>query len=260
VLAAVSSSSWLDAHGRRYEITVAWGDGSKQASSNIVSVEPASSVESAHGDSDGDLHERLDESIEAASRQSETERLEQLDAMAQRIESVSSEKSLDKLSGRLGDWLELDERASQPQAEASTRANDAEGEFDVETAQLHDVIRESAADGWQYSCVLLDAAGRTRQIPLSEAEGRPMYEVMQRIKASPLLERVYRQLAMPLLDQLLDTQQRGPATAPDARGEPAETSEISETSATPRVPDDGASPPPAVESSESPTDATAAPP
>ncbi len=76
--------------------------------------------------------------------------------------------------------------------------------FDVDTAQFHDIRRETTpASSWRYVCILIDAQGYLFEVEMNAEDGRRLYETMQRVKQSPLLERVYRQIAMPLLDQML---------------------------------------------------------
>ena len=105
-------------------------------------------------------------------------------------------------------WFGLEKRASEPVDSSPP------GDFDFETAQLHDVRREQDADGeLSYIAVLLDAEGRTIDVALSEAEGKPAYELMERMKANPLLDQLYRQLAMPMIDQVLrNAMQPSPAS------------------------------------------------
>jgi hypothetical protein len=55
------------------------------------------------------------------------------------------------------------------------------------------------------------------EVPLSEAEGEPIYSLMGKIKANPLLEQIYRQLAMPLLDEMVKAERAATAAASAAR-------------------------------------------
>jgi hypothetical protein len=126
--------------------------------------------------------------------------------------SVTSDKSVDDLANNFQQWMGLPSRVSQPKAAASTILD-----FDIDTAQLHEVTRHEKKPGKvEYQAVLIDAQGRTVEIKLTEAEGRETYALMQRIKANPLLEKVYRQIAMPILDSLVQSareQLKSPAPA-----------------------------------------------
>lgn len=265
-------------------LQVSWSDprSGPAESSSVDAAETASTPAIAVRSSDSEVaRENFRAQVEAAVKTAEAstadDRLNELDALAERMEQVSSAKTLGQLSTRIHDWLGLQPRATAPRIEpaselAGTSAEtpsiaaptpaalpktgeplSADGkaesenrlatkadsprdpllEFDFQTAQLHDVKRIPATDPrsgstWQYEGVLLDAEGRTQQIPLSETEGAPLFEIWQRIRSSPLLESVYRQLAMPLLDQLIDAKQLSqrlppsPPTSPPATpAEPA---------------------------------------
>jgi len=172
------------------------------------------------------LQEQIKESLAATEQLSEAERIEALDKAAGRLARISSESSVDDVARKLQSWLGLTPRAQQPVVVDPTTqdvdSDAAEEEFDFTTAQLHDVIRILVPDSRpQYLCVLLDARGRTMEVPLSEAEGAPIYSLMQKIKAHPLLERIYRQVAMPLLDQMVQAQRAAAAAASEANLETA---------------------------------------
>jgi hypothetical protein len=156
------------------------------------------------------IQQQIQESVAATEQLSEAERIEALDKAAERLTRISSETSIDGVAKRLQSWLNLTPRVEQPVAENSQIEVDPadpdadEDEFDFNTAQLHDVKRVVVPNARpRYLCVLLDAHGRTLEVPLSEAEGEPIYALMVKIKSHPLLERIYRQIAMPLLDQMV---------------------------------------------------------
>ncbi len=138
----------------------------------------------------------------------ETKRADELDPEQQfnklqtaskRLSQLSSDKSVTEMSDKLRLVFQLPERATHPASNA-----DENERFDPESAQLHDVFKESTDDGHdRYSAVLIDAKGLTSKIPLTPEEGKKLHRMMQLIKSNPLLERVYRELAMPLLDQLM---------------------------------------------------------
>lgn len=149
---------------------------------------------------------KLSDAIHDAERASPDERIDTLDNMTKRLNGLSDAESLAGVVTAFQSWFGLDERASRPAAAAPA------GDFDYETAQLHDMRREVQADGEPvFIAVLLDAAGRILEVQLTAAEGKPAYELMERMKANPLLDQLYRQLAMPMLDQAL----RGAATPKD---------------------------------------------
>ena len=100
--------------------------------------------------------------------------------------------------------LDRDETAGSAAGGAAGR-----GEFDHDTAELHDVQPAAAGSRWLAlpRCALLDAEGRTLEVDVDPAAGEQLYVTLEKIKANPLLEQVYRQIAMPLFDQLLGCRQ-----------------------------------------------------
>jgi hypothetical protein len=140
----------------------------------------------------------LDE-IAAAQNLTSDQQRERLANLAGALEQVATEESVAAMSRRLGQLLGTTSRAAAPAEEPVA------GDFDFETAQLHDVKRTANAErgGYQYVGVLLDSHGRTLETPLETADGENLYATMELIKSNPLLERIYRGLVMSLMDKLL---------------------------------------------------------
>jgi hypothetical protein len=144
------------------------------------------------------VRKRLDEVVAESEAMPEADKLAQLDVLSGRLKDVADEQSLHRLSGVMHSFLGTKPRAMQPAQEKP------HGEFDFDTAQLHDIQRHPKEPaGFRYITVLLDAEGRTVEVEVSEQDGQLIYETMQRIKANPPLEQVYRQIVIPLLDQLM---------------------------------------------------------
>jgi hypothetical protein len=144
------------------------------------------------------VRQRLEDDARELSALSDEEQLDRLEHLSGRLRDVSSEQSVGQMAAAFQQMLGTESRAEQPIADAG------DGEFDLDTAQFHDVTRSATPDGrWRYVSVLIDAHGRTLEVEMDAAEGKRVYETMQRIKANPLLGQVYRQIAMPLFDQLL---------------------------------------------------------
>jgi hypothetical protein len=144
--------------------------------------------------------------VARSQQQSRDKNLSELDKMSKTLDSVSSGAAVDDVTSSVQRWMGLPSRESTSQAE--TRMED----FDINSAQLHDVKRRSSDKG--YTAVLIDAQGKTVEIELTEAEGREPFALMQRIKANPFLGKIYRRVAMPLLDSLIQSareQSRGAA-------------------------------------------------
>lgn len=144
------------------------------------------------------VRKRLEQVVAESEAMPETDKLARLDILSARLKDVADEQSVHRLSGVMQSFLGTKPRAMQPAQEKP------DGDFDFDTAQLHDIQRHPKEPvGFRYITVLLDAEGRTVEVEVSEQDGQLIYETMQRIKANPLLEQVYRQIVIPLLDQLM---------------------------------------------------------
>jgi hypothetical protein len=144
------------------------------------------------------VRERIEETVRREAASSDANTFEQLDELTERLDRVSSSESVDAMAGAMSSLLGTAPRATQPVE------GPVAGEFDPRTAQFHDIRRVVTEDGnFEYLTVLLDAEGRTIEVPVDAASGERVYLTLQRIKSSPLLEQVYRQIVMPLIDQML---------------------------------------------------------
>lgn len=135
--------------------------------------------------------------IARAEARSDEENLAQLRQLTGRLNETSSAESVDQLATGLKSLFGGSERATQPTTEP------APGEFEIDSAQLHDVRREKLPNGmFRYVAVLIDAKGRLSETDLPEADGKSAFETFELMKSNPLLERVYRGVVMSLLDNL----------------------------------------------------------
>lgn len=117
--------------------------------------------------------------------------------LASQQNRISTEESTADINAFLGKLLNTGERATAPAKEPIA------GEFDLNSAQLHDVRREMLEDGkFKYIAVLIDPAGRTQETEMPAAEGESAFKTFELIKQNPLLERVYRGVVMSLLDKM----------------------------------------------------------
>lgn len=158
----------------------------------LVSSPPSPTV------TDAMVRSKLDDVVADAKGKSSAENLSKLDRLSNRLNDVTSEESLDDLTGMFQQWMGLQGRVDEPQAAAKV------DEFDSNTAQLDDVERTAKPDGgWKYVARLIDKNGRTITVEMGEQEGVAAYELMQKLKANPLLEKIYRRIAMPLIDSLV---------------------------------------------------------
>ena len=161
-----------------------------QAASQVAppaSNVPADQIESS-------IRSAIDNAVPA----SDERKLSELERNVQRLEQVASEKSIAEVGQSIRSATGLQERASVPAAQVIG------GEFDFDSAQFHDVSRQTDSDGkWVYRSILVDSKGRTVEVDLSESEGKTAYETMQMVKASPFAETIYRSMVMPMLDKLI---------------------------------------------------------
>ena len=138
----------------------------------------------------------IKDQIAKAEARGDRENLERLQRLTQELNRSSTTKSVEEMSEYFGGLF--GKRASAPVEGA------AEQEFDVSTAQIHEVNKqEDGAGGYAYLLVMVDAKGVTREVPIDAQTGEQLYKTMKMIKSNPLLERVYRNILMGILDQVL---------------------------------------------------------
>ena len=144
------------------------------------------------------VQRRIDKLVSQLEQVPAADNLQRLDRISARLDRVTNSESLEELADHFADWMNFSKRSHEP------TAADANQTFDHQTAQLSDVLRQTATDGrHRYVAVLIDAAGGTLRVEMTAEDGKAAYELMQRIKANPLVEKIYRRIAMPLLDRLL---------------------------------------------------------
>jgi hypothetical protein len=64
-----------------------------------------------------------------------------LEKQAAKLERLASEESVDEIAEKFHDWTSITSRAARPAADP------VEGEFDFNTAQIHDVRRAESPEG-----------------------------------------------------------------------------------------------------------------
>ncbi len=150
----------------------------------------------------GMVEEKINQAIEDAKKHSTAENLGKLDKLTEKLNDVSSEKSIDQLTTTFDKWFGNDKRAFEPAREP------VKGPFDYDTAQVHSMRREPGQNGgWIYFALMVDADGRTMETEMRGPEAETLYTTLERIKAFPLAEKVYRQMALPLIDKLIRAQE-----------------------------------------------------
>lgn len=179
-------------------IQVTYSAGERPREHHVDAVPPVRMVTTPEEVTGEMLRERIDDLAAENATLTDAEQLEKLDRLTARLNQVADAESVDRLAGTFQALTGTKPRASRPAAEP------AQGDFDLDTAQIHDVRRDETSDGKiRYFVILLDADGRTEEVEMDAAAGEQMFATMQRIKSNPLLEQVYRQIAMPLFDQML---------------------------------------------------------
>lgn len=134
--------------------------------------------------------------IAQAEARGDKENIERLKRLTEELNRSSSTKSVEEMSEYFSGIF--GKRASAP---IETAKNE---EFDVSTAQVHEVRRESdGGSGFIYTLVMVDAKGVTQEIDIDPENGERLYKTMKLIKSNPLLERIYRGILMGILDQVL---------------------------------------------------------
>jgi hypothetical protein len=144
------------------------------------------------------LSQELQRSILSSAQKSSAENIEDLSKLSQRLTQVSSEQSVEEVNRTIGRILGQTERATAPVA---TKPG---GPFDYNSAQVHDVRKETLPSGEiRYMATMVDAAGRTLEVELDPLNGEQAFRTMQIVKSNPLLESVYRGVVMGLIDKML---------------------------------------------------------
>lgn len=155
-------------------------------------------AESSQGVPPDQIESSLQSAIESSTKISDDRKLGELQRNVQRLEQVASEGSIADIGQAVRLAAGLEQRSTMPASEA------VEGGFDFDSAQFHDVTRQTDEKGnWVYRSVLLDAKGRTFEVDLTEAEGKTAYDTMQMVKASPFAEAIYRSMVMPMMDKMI---------------------------------------------------------
>ena len=136
--------------------------------------------------------------IEQVKRLSDDAKLTELEKNLRRLESITTEASVQEITTTIANSLGL-EPGPEPSEQQSSQP------FDHDTAQLHDVLRNRSDSGsWEYEFVMVDAAGRTQTVPMTAAEGEPVYEAFDKMKQYPMAAGIYRQLVMPMIQKLIE--------------------------------------------------------
>lgn len=146
---------------------------------------------------------RFRRSFDVASDRTVDEQESKLDRLEWMLGHTSNEERVGEMAASLSDWLGASSRKPPAGDEPAVDLAD-DPEFDPLTAQVHEVLVETAADGSEaYVLVMADAEGRLSRMPTDPENGRQLKRVLDRIQGNPLLETLYRDVVMGLLDRML---------------------------------------------------------
>ncbi len=160
---------------------------------------------------------RTDQSVEEIQKTIEENPEEQVRREAEHAQTLSPEEArsnlvhkkrqLDKMSDENVEGVVefLDSKSPDlPKRETTAQQEVPIEDFDIDSAQIDDCVREQKEDGtFQYYTVLFDAKGNFVRVPMNESEGESMYRTMKTIQSSPMMEMIYRRMVLPLLDKQL---------------------------------------------------------
>ncbi len=153
------------------------------------------------------VRQRLDEKSSASAQMSPEQRMRELETLGAELTRVANTESVTALSATLAGWLGSSDRQTAP----SEEADDDVPPFDPATAQFSDVRLETADGQERYVALLVDAAGRSREVDLDAADGATLHRLFDLMKRFPLLETIYRQTVMGLLDRMMAAEPEVPA-------------------------------------------------
>lgn len=151
------------------------------------------------GEQEADMVNRnLSTAMRATEGRSFGENMVELDRREKQLEKYASEKSLDRIAELIPQWTGAEPRAAAPVK------NPPPGDFNIDTAQFHDVTRTGTeAEGFRYMATLFDAEGRSMEVEMGAEEGKKMWELMRKMKKNPMMDKIYRGMVLPMMDKAM---------------------------------------------------------
>ncbi|WP_146399952.1 hypothetical protein [Planctomycetes bacterium CA13] len=146
----------------------------------------------------------LESSIDQAAKANTETKLAEFDKNLRRLEQFEDQASLDDVADAVAQSMGLDRNLY------SGKPQPTEGGFDHETAQILRVDRSQDEDeNWRYEATMVDAQGHQSKVPMTEVEGKTVYEAFEKMKQYPMAQGIYRQLVMPMLQKMLEADEAG---------------------------------------------------
>ena len=142
-----------------------------------------------------ELAEHMAEAEADIEQMSETERELYLSEKIAQAEQITSEQSVQEMVPLVRKTVGARDRAYAPVADAPP------GPFDHDTALIHSVKREPHERGGEQAYfVMVDAAGRSLEVPVPENTSPAVIAAVEKMHASPVLKQIYEQMVLPALD------------------------------------------------------------
>ena len=146
-----------------------------------------------------EIEEPLQAKIEQFKDVPDQEKLSALEQNLDHLNAITTDESVEEVATVITDALRL------PKGQYAAKDDAPEGLFDTHSAQIHDMTRARGPDGqWRYEAELIDAEGRTLKVPMTAAEGEPVYSTFEKMKKYPFAAGIYRQIVMPMIQKMLD--------------------------------------------------------
>ncbi|QEF96388.1 hypothetical protein Mal15_04160 [Stieleria maiorica] len=163
------------------------------------------------------IRRSVDSQILATEKLSDQRKLTELERNLKRLESVANEQSVQQVSSTIAQSLGLDVD------QYASKTPSGEGTFDIDTAQLSDVLRTRDESGaWQYETVMVDAQGRQMRVPTDAVGGQQLYDTFELMRRYPMARGVYQSVVMPMLQSMLEGPEQ-PRPSQPVEIQPAET-------------------------------------
>ncbi len=163
--------------------------------------QPPASVTEPIQVSDEEVQRSVESQIAEVQKLDDDRKRSELERNLRRLESISNEENVQKVSEKIAGALGLDSD------QYSQKKEPAEGEFDFDTAQIESILREKNPQGqWTYQSVMIDAQGRRTQVDLSPEEGQQLHQTFETMQQFPLAQGIYRSVVMPMMQKLIEAE------------------------------------------------------
>ena len=178
-----------------------WTDAVNEPSAVASASEPDDVTASDTPEFSALVQQQLGQAQDEASQQTPEEQLAALKLFAAKLTSISSERSVDEISQRLNQVLEIPPAAPDPKPGKPAQ-------LEIETASIIDVREETKNGKVRYFAMMEDAQRVREDIEVDAATGKQLIQTFALMKQFPLLESIYRKSVMGLLNKTLRPENR----------------------------------------------------